>query len=149
MKKHKLKILFGCAGLFLFTACGEYDKEKDLYYHKAMGEGYVFYEGTNEPAPFARVTVKASFYSNGGYLGGGDINEDYKADEKGYYKVKFIKRKNAIGKSAISIGSMVYAANPLFQSNTVRPIHLDKDFLKEQKKNFKLDTLRIDKEERF
>jgi hypothetical protein len=143
MKKHKLKILFGCAGLFLFTACGEYDKEKGLYYHKAMGEGYVFYEETKEPAPFARIKVEAGFPYSGPYTGI-PIQEEYTADENGYYKVKFIKRKKMIGKSAKSACSAVYAYSkePIgVVSLSAKSAVFGKDFLEKQKTIFKIDTL--------
>jgi hypothetical protein len=144
MKKQKFKILFSCAVL-LFAACGEYDKEKGWYYHKAMGEGYVFYKETNEPAPFASVHVSACFPSTG-YFSVGCKDEYYKADENGYYKVKFIKKVSWIGKSntstrfTVDAGTVNYASEPVNYGSEA-PIHLDKDFLKKQKKTFKLDTL--------
>ncbi len=67
----------------------------------------------------------------------------YSADATGYYKVRFIKRLEwNIG--GHSTGSAVSAFNPSLQFQRHAEIYLDKDFLKKQRKTFRIDTLWID-----
>ena len=51
-------------GLFLLTACHKEEEEKEkkegekgVFYHKAMGEGYVFYKDSKKPVAYANIGV--------------------------------------------------------------------------------------------
>jgi len=138
--KNRFKILLSFICLFLITACGNRDDE--YIYHKAMGEGYVYFEDTKEPVPFAEISVVAWFPSS--FLYQDSEKEDYVTDKNGYYKVKFIKRKTKMEIDRVSNGSVINT-NKQFEDYAVDNIFLKKDFLKKQKKTFKIDTLWLKK----
>lgn len=142
MKRLFVKILLIFTALFLITACGEKSEDGKYIYYKAMGEGYVYYEDTKEPAAFAKISVVADFPS---FLDISDKKiEDYVADKNGYYKVKFIKRKTEIKFDRVSNGSTINVESQP-EIYRVNLIYFDKKYLKNQTKTFKIDTIWLKK----
>ena len=136
MNRLKLKILLSCTCLLLLTAC-----KREHYYYEAIGEGYVYIKDTKEPAPYAYIEVRNQPWETTGYESHPTC-ETFIADANGYFKVRFIKKYNWT--SHIYRYSYVWAWNKEF-SSADNEIRFEQEFLKKQKKTFKIDTLWIKK----
>jgi len=136
----KILLIFTC--LFLITACREKSEDGKYIYYKVKGEGYVCHKNTKEPAAFVKVEVSTSF--SGSYCGD-PVQEFYSTDAKGYYKVRFIKRKSKLQLLGCTYPycATVITTNNSFSNNITTYKNFDKDFLDKQKKTFTIDTLWI------
>ncbi len=116
--------------LLLFTGC---EKEDERTYYKAEGVGYVYNEYTKEPVQGAIIRVHSAF-EHGRFGATVQIDpESFKADENGYFRVKFLKRtqKSNVGGYSITAFDTDYEL-------TISAISFTIDKIKE------LNTLNLD-----
>ncbi len=120
--------------LLLFTGC---EKEDERTYFKAEGVGYVYNEYTKKPVQGAIIHVDYGF-ERGRFGATVQIDpESFKADENGYFRVKFLKRtqKSNVGGYSITAFDTDYKLTSTAISFTVDKI--------DEINILKLDTLWI------
>ena len=95
MKNLKTQIpilLLLLSSIFICTNCEESADGYKVIYYKTTGEGYV-YDGTlNKPIKGAKISVETSFDRSGELFGPPIVRDTFVTDEKGYYKIRFIKK---------------------------------------------------------
>ena len=118
----------------LITSCDleDFYENKGTYYYDASGDGYVYNYVTNEPIPYAKVCVRSMFKRS--KITKSPIDDYYKADENGYFKVEFIRRIDS--ENVVS-----YEISPSVDGCTeVKKISVGK--VKDEKSIIHLDTLK-------
>ena len=121
----------------LFTACEQedlFDKDGKTYYFDVVAEGYVYDGDINEPISDCNITVHTNFESRG-WLTQHAIYEDYKTDNNGYFRVKFIRRANK--ENVIGGTVTVTVDKPI---NNYKSVYFSYDELLKSKKTIQLGT---------
>ena len=98
--------------LFVLSSCSD----DHLTYFDVVGEGYAYNRDTNEPIPYAIVRVSSGFKDTG-LAAKPSIEENFIADDKGFFRIKFVKyagTRKTTGCS-VSIGG-IYNADPSIRS---------------------------------
>ncbi|MDR2836404.1 MAG: hypothetical protein LBV69_09515 [Bacteroidales bacterium] len=136
------KILIFLLIIGIFSSCSLFEDEERRTYYETEGVGYVYYEDTKEPVPYAMIEVHAGFTGQG--LGVRDIDPEwYYADENGFFKIKFLKRYKRQNVSGYSV-SAEYPDLTLINSFTSTYINYSREDIKKIKSNsFNIDTLWI------
>ena len=76
-------------GVFVTYGCEKDENGNRVTYYKTVGEGYVWDITNNKPIKGATITVESTY---GSFLGAIYTKNTFTTDEKGYYKIRFIKK---------------------------------------------------------
>ena len=135
MNKTILAICIGFVSLSAFTTCSIFEPYDEIYYHKVGAEGYVYYQ--DKPVPDVFINVRNHFKSKGKWTTISPIDEGFRTDATGYFRLRFIRR--AKHQDIVSYGIYFYADTLRHEDIAIFPkdLYSSKNNIQLGKLNFK------------